>query len=98
MAYVRNQSNAKLDYYEGQKLIRLWRQFRKSLKTYFLLITFFNSLAGIWTHSRTSNFQIVAMFYAPSAFKVEQNAAAIHENANFLTSTQKWVSFKDKVL
>ena len=38
------------------------------------------------------------MFYAPSAFKVEQNAAAIHENANFSTSTQKWVSFKDKVL
>ena len=64
----------------------------------FYKLHFLNSLAETWTHSRTSNFQIVAMFYAPSAFKVEQNAAAIHENANFSTSTQKWVSSKNQVL
>ena len=66
------------------------------------ILTFFpNTLptvAEIRTHSRTSNFQVVPMFYAPNAFKVEQNAAAIHENANFSTSTQKWVSFKGQVL
>ena len=47
------------------------------------------TVAEIRTHSRTSNFQVVPMFYAPNAFKVEQNAAANHENANFSTSTQK---------
>ena len=46
MAYVRNRSNAKLDNYEEQKLIILWRQFRKSLKSFFSRNYYFVRFSG----------------------------------------------------